>query len=185
MNIALLALAILSYALHCWSALGHFRYVDGVPAALIALSTIWAVAFVAQAAALWPGRPLAPTAWLALPLFVATLALWLWTVRASRRARLSVAFSRDAPTRLLAAGPYRFVRHPFYTGYTLNWLAGCVATWRWWVIVPSIVAAAMLVVAARVEERKFARSALAADYAAYRTRTGMFLPRFLRKRSDA
>ncbi len=180
MNLILLSFATISYAAHCWSAAGHFRYVDGIPYALMALSATWAVAFAAQAVALWPGRALAPTASLAVPLFVAALALWLWTVRASRRARLSIAFSRDMPTRLLDAGPYRFVRHPFYTGYALNWLAGCVATWRWWVIAPSVIAATMLVIAAWSEERKFARSVLAADYAAYRARTGMFLPRFRR-----
>ncbi|MBL8834627.1 MAG: isoprenylcysteine carboxylmethyltransferase family protein [Alphaproteobacteria bacterium] len=180
MNVVLLALATASYAAHCWSAVGHFRYVDGVPYALMALSTVWAAAFAAQAAALWPGRALAPTAWLALPFFLAALLLWLWTVRASRRARLSVAFSRDTPTRLLDAGPYRLIRHPFYTGYALNWFAGCVATWHWWVIAPSVAAAVMLAIAARSEERKFARSPLAADYAAYRARTGMFLPRLRR-----
>src|SRR5262245_32504560 len=144
MNTLLLALALASYAGHTWAAARHFSYVDGLPAPLLLLSGVWALAFAAQVAALWPGRALAPTAWLGVALFVAALALWLWTILTSRAAGLSVAFSRDAPTRLLEAGPYRFVRHPFYTSYSLTWLAGCVATWRWWVVLPSVAATAMI-----------------------------------------
>ena len=180
MNTALLALAIVAYLAHCWAAFAHFRYVGGIPWPLAALSGVWAVAFAAQVAALWPGRALAPTAWLAAPLFVAALGLWAWTIASSRAAGLTAAFTRDTPERLLERGPYRFVRHPFYTSYALNWLAGSLATWRWWVVVPSVLACAILVVAARAEERKFARSALAGDYAAYRARTGSFLPRLRR-----
>ena len=34
----------------------------------------------------------------------------------------------DTPASLNQSGPYRFVRHPFYTSYSLTWLAAAVAT---------------------------------------------------------
>jgi protein-S-isoprenylcysteine O-methyltransferase Ste14 len=181
MNAALLVLAIGSYGAFSWGAFRHFRRVEGVPAMLGALSLVWAATVATQVAALLPGRSLAPTAALALPLFAAALALWLWALRASGTRQLSLAFSRDAPLKLIESGPYRLMRHPFYTSYMINWLAGCVATWRWWTIAPSVLATIMLTLAARAEEGKFARSPLAGVYEAYRARTGMFLPALRRR----
>jgi protein-S-isoprenylcysteine O-methyltransferase Ste14 len=134
------------------------------------------VAFAAQVVAFWPNRQLWPYAWTSLPLYLAAFAVWAWAIAASRRARLTLAFSRDLPEALLDHGPYRYVRHPFYTSYTLYWLAGILATLTWWVVLPSILAIGLYVLAARKEERKFAASGLADAYSAYRARTGMFFP---------
>lgn len=177
MNLPILVLAIAFYAGVCWATLRHFRRVHAIPGALAALSIVWAGAFLAQIIALWPSRDLPPTAAIALPLLLIAITLWGWTVKSSRGAGLSLAFSLDLPTRLLECGPYRFVRHPFYTSYLLNWLALSLATLQWWVVAPSAAAVAIVVFAARSEEAKFANSDLADRYAAYQARTGMFFPR--------
>ncbi len=175
-NYALLALSIAFYALHSWGALWHFRRVERARLGLVALTVIWAIAFAAQLAGLWPSRQLWDYAWTAVPVYAAAFGLWAWAITTTRHAQLTLAFSRDLPNALIERGPYRYVRHPFYTAYTLYWLAGSLATLAWWVAVPSIVAIGFYVAAARSEERKFAASRLADVYAAYRTRTGMFLP---------
>ena len=79
---------------------------------------------------------------------------------------------------LCTAGPYAYVRNPFYTSYLLT-MASTVA------IVPTalraLVWSGMVIYflrAALYEEKKFARSALAAEYARYTQRTGRFLPKF-------
>ena len=48
-------------------------------------------------------------------LYLASVALFWWAVITTRRLRLSLAFSSDDPKYLLRTGPYRFIRHPFYT----------------------------------------------------------------------
>jgi protein-S-isoprenylcysteine O-methyltransferase Ste14 len=179
-NYPLLALSIAFYVLHFWGAVCHFRLVGPARPGLVALTVIWAVAFAAQLAGLWPSRQLWAHAWIAFPIYGAALGLWAWAVATTRRGRLSLAFSRDLPEAIIDRGPYRYVRHPFYASYTLYWLAGSVATLAWWVVAPSLLAIALYVAAAWSEERKFAASRLADAYAAYRARTGMFLPSFRR-----
>jgi protein-S-isoprenylcysteine O-methyltransferase Ste14 len=109
-------------------------------------------------------------------LYVCSLALFWWALRSNRRRPLTAAFLADLPRHLMDRGPYRFIRHPFYTSYLLTWSAGIIATGRWWLI-PTLLA--MLVIywkASQAEEQKFAHSELAAAYAAYRAKTGRFLP---------
>jgi|SRR5215831_10326947 len=117
-------------------------------------------------------------------LYAASLATFWWTVSATRSRRLSVAFSVDQPTHLLQAGPYRYVRHPFYAAYSLFWIAGVVATPRWYLFPSITVMLVCYFCAARMEEAKFANSALSGVYESYRSQTGMFVPR-LKSRRDA
>lgn len=77
---------------------------------------------------------------------------------------------------VLCRGPFRIVRHPFYASYNLAWIAGFVAT-LWW---PAAVAAFVMAIIyerfARAEERGLLNGPLAADYSAYRRRTGRYIP---------
>lgn len=107
---------------------------------------------------------------------VSLLTFW-WTVSVTRSRRLSVAFSKDAPRYLLQDGPYRFVRHPFYSAYSLFWLAGLIAVLRWYLIPAVAVMLVFYFCAARMEEAKFESSHLSEIYETYRSTTGMFLPR--------
>ncbi len=113
----------------------------------------------------------------ALLICAASLALFWWAIRTNRTRPLSFAFSDDEPRHLVCAGPYRWIRHPFYSAYLLAWLATPVATLQPLMLVPLLVMAAIYVAAARIEERKFEGSALAAAYVRYRAQTGMFWPR--------
>jgi len=110
-------------------------------------------------------------------LYAVSLALFWWTVSVTRSRRLSVAFSKDEPQYLLQAGPYRFVRHPFYTAYSFFWVAGFIAVLRWYLIPAIAVMLASYLCAARMEEAKFKSSDLRELYEGYRSNTGMFLPR--------
>jgi len=113
---------------------------------------------------------------LAAFLYLCSLGLFWWAIRTNSSARLSAAFSPDVPVHLVESGPYRFMRHPFYCSYLLAWLAGTIATARWWLL-PTV--AVMVIIywkAARGEEEKFSRSSLAAEYQKYRERTACLLP---------
>ncbi|WP_084711288.1 methyltransferase family protein [Nevskia ramosa] len=113
----------------------------------------------------------------ALLLCAASLALFWWAIRANRTRPLSFAFSEDEPSHLVSTGPYRWIRHPFYSAYLLAWLAVPVATLQPLMLMPLLAMGAIYVSAARVEEGKFETSVLAAAYARYRDATGAFLPR--------
>lgn len=114
---------------------------------------------------------------LGLMLYAMSLVLFWWAIVTTHAKReLSIAFSSDLPCSLIETGPYRWVRHPFYASYLLFWLAGFVITGAWWLAVILIVMMCLYCQAAATEENKFARSALAKEYAAYTARTWMFIP---------
>ncbi len=118
-----------------------------------------------------------PSGLTALLICAASLALFWSAIRANRTRPLSFAFSEDEPRHLVNTGPYRWIRHPFYSAYLLAWLAVPVATLQPLMLVPLLAMGAIYVSAARVEEQKFAASALAAAYARYRDATGAFMPK--------
>jgi protein-S-isoprenylcysteine O-methyltransferase Ste14 len=106
-----------------------------------------------------------------------SVALFVWAIKSTFRHRLSLAYNPDVPEFILETGPFGLVRHPFYASYVLFWFSFIV-------IRPSLINAAMAIIifgfylnAARFEEVKFARSALASAYRRYSDRTGMFVPK--------
>jgi len=112
-------------------------------------------------------------------------AIVFWWAVAVTRGKLAPCGQGGVPREVLAVGPYQVVRHPFYTAYNLIWAAGFAAT-AWW---PLALAAVVMMIrydrAARQEEQGFATGALAEEYAAYRRRTGKYLPRIRRYSSPA
>ncbi len=82
------------------------------------------------------------------------------------------------PETLCDSGPYRYIRHPIYLSYVLAFLAVLVALAALDHDGHFLLNLVVFVDCARRDERGIAGSALAADYAAYRKRTGMFLPKF-------
>lgn len=163
-----------------WGTLRHFRSTGPVRPGM---RLIEAVSLVVMALFTWLvlTRPL-PDVWPAAPvLCLGSLALFIWTVRTTRDAGFALAFSGAQPPAVLTRGPFRHVRHPFYTSYLIFWFATCVATMSSLCWIGFITILVCYIVAARGEERTMSRSRLAAEYAHYAARTGMFLPRLDRK----
>ena len=114
-------------------------------------------------------------------LLLFSLLLFIATCTAIKKKRLTPIYSTNLPQHLVTHGPYKYVRHPFYTAYLLNY-AGIV------LVAPSMLSLLALVGvyaiylhAALQEERKFGHSGLASAYACYMSSTGRFLPMFVRK----
>lgn len=97
--------------------------------------------------------------------------------RAHRDERPGLAFTSAVPAQLVVAGPYRWVRHPFYLSYLLGWTGGAVAAPQPWGTLPVPVMAALYYAAARDEERRLLASPLGDAYRRYQAASGMFLPR--------
>jgi protein-S-isoprenylcysteine O-methyltransferase Ste14 len=115
-------------------------------------------------------------------LALGSLLLYEWTRRTVIDRNFYIALSGEVPGAVCDAGPYRYVRHPFYLSYMLAFVAVAVAF-------PSLVVAGvcvfnigLFVYMAVDDERVLFASPLGADYKSYKTRVGMFLPRFPAKR---
>jgi len=158
-----------------WGTLRHFRSVGPMPPGM---RLIGAVSLLTVTAFTWSvlASPL-PGTWPAAPILsFGSLALFAWTVRETRHAAFALAFAGAQPSRLLATGPFRYLRHPFYTSYLTFWLATCVATTSSISIGGSAILLVCYLTAARDEEKVILRSRLSAEYATYASGTGMFLP---------
>lgn len=80
----------------------------------------------------------------------------------------TVRIEEERGHRLATGGPYRWVRHPMYTGVILSWLAGPIFLGSWWAVVPAGVSVVVLIVRTVLEDRTLQREL--EGYADYATR---------------
>jgi protein-S-isoprenylcysteine O-methyltransferase Ste14 len=114
---------------------------------------------------------------LGVVMYTGSVALYLAAIESAKRTRLQRSFiDHPLPDRLITDGPYRWVRHPFGTGYLLSALAAPVAIDDLRMIAVAVPLVAMTVFAAIREERVWLASARGDAYREYRKRTGMFVP---------
>ena len=145
-----------------------------------AAQILWTV-YLTQAAALlelvWRrpvAIPLDLTTWAALAAMIGGLALRAWAV-----VLLGPWFTWNvtvqAGQQVVSRGPYRFIRHPSYTGALITFVASCVLL-RSWVV--ALLAALTLVLAfrrrIRYEEALLVKTL--PEYQAYISRTYKLLP---------
>jgi protein-S-isoprenylcysteine O-methyltransferase Ste14 len=178
----LLATGSICFGCFVWGTVKHFEWQGrGARGAWLVSAMSW-VAFLAFASevvrrgltAWWPAG---------LALFLVSLWLWAWALSTTRRRPPTLAFTDDRPQVLFHDGPYRWVRHPFYTAYMCFWVGGLVADGAPASAVCVVVIGTTYAAAAIHEERKFASSTLAGRYRDYASQTGRFVPR-IRRRGD-
>ncbi len=78
---------------------------------------------------------------------------------------------------LVETGPYRYIRHPIYLAYLLNYIGGGLLAGNWVLTVVPIVAYAVLVVLRLGQEERVMISKFGDAYEAYMARTGRLVPR--------
>lgn len=144
-------------------------------------ATFARVAFVGGAVQVWFLSSRQPMRFVnaiaAACLLAACIALYEWARRTIRQRRFGLGWGEHVPEELCEQGPYRHVRHPIYLSYMLAYLAAAVALPHWMTAAAFVCGVALFEHASRNDERVIAASPLAEGYAAYRTRTGRFLPR--------
>ena len=106
-------------------------------------------------------------------LFVAGLGLAVWA-RVYLGSNWGMPMTRKDEPELVTTGPYKYVRHPIYTGILLGVLGTALATDLYWLIV-LLILGVYFVHSARVEERIMV-DAFPADYPDYRSHTKMIVP---------
>lgn len=130
------------------------------------------VQLVCIAALLLGGNVLAAPPWVFLQ--VAGLALVSWAVLTMRPQPVTPWPEVPRGARLVTRGPYRWVRHPMYTGVLCLTLAWVLDDVTWGRAAVWLTLLACLLVKLEYEERLLARRF--PEYAAYRKRTKRLIP---------
>ncbi len=174
--VCLIAIGILGT--HVWSMQCHFDVdVKNMPKGMNLLSLLVLVSMVCMTILTFAGPQPAAAQLIGLLMLAASAVLFWAAIRESSKAGLFAAFDEKLPGSLLQTGPYSYVRHPFYTSYLLLWTGWAIATWNAWALVPLAAIYLAYWLAASGEERKFASTQMAGEYADYAQRTGRFFPK--------
>jgi protein-S-isoprenylcysteine O-methyltransferase Ste14 len=115
-------------------------------------------------------------AWSAVPIWVQaigalSLVLSVWigyrTLRENSFAAPVVKIQKERGQRVITTGPYRYVRHPFYTSALFYFVGTSLLLGSWWGLVAALVLMVLLGIRIQIEERVL-RAGLEgyADYAA-------------------
>jgi protein-S-isoprenylcysteine O-methyltransferase Ste14 len=78
-----------------------------------------------------------------LILLVVSLAIASWVLATNAYAARVVRLQEGQ--RVVTTGPYRFVRHPMYSGTLLAWVAAALSLGSWWMFVPAALGIALFV----------------------------------------
>jgi protein-S-isoprenylcysteine O-methyltransferase Ste14 len=122
--------------------------------------------------------------WTMLLVIVAGIA-WCWWARWHLGRLWSAAVMRKEGHRVVETGPYRFVRHPIYTGFIVMYLAMAIISTSPLAFVAVLLIALGLWLKARVEEQFLIEHLGSVSYEAYRSRTPMLVPRLTRSSSPS
>jgi protein-S-isoprenylcysteine O-methyltransferase Ste14 len=116
-----------------------------------------------------------PVRWVGLALVVFGIGVALWAIATlGRHYDLELEIHRDHE--LVRVGPYRFVRHPIYTGLGLHFAGACLATGNLPLAAGTLlVTFPSLYLRAKTEERLL-RERFGAAYDAYAREVGMLVP---------
>jgi protein-S-isoprenylcysteine O-methyltransferase Ste14 len=104
--------------------------------------------------------------------------LLIWTMRSLGKNLTDTVVTRKEHT-LVTAGPYRWVRHPFYVAVALAMLANALVAANWFLFVAGALAVALLAIRTAKEEANLL-ARFGDRYASYMQRTGRFVPRLSR-----
>jgi protein-S-isoprenylcysteine O-methyltransferase Ste14 len=108
-----------------------------------------------------------------LALFLSGLALALWArIRLGRN--WGTPMSQKVDPELVTTGPYRYVRHPIYSGLMLGMLGTAIAVSPFWAVAV-VVLGAYFAYSAKVEERNMERL-FPQRYPEYKRATKMLVP---------
>jgi protein-S-isoprenylcysteine O-methyltransferase Ste14 len=106
-------------------------------------------------------------------LFVSGLGLAVWA-RIYLGRNWGMPMTQKEEPELVTSGPYRFVRHPIYTGILAGMAGTALATNLYW-LAAFVISGVYFVHSARVEE-KIMGATFPGTYPAYKARTKMLIP---------
>jgi protein-S-isoprenylcysteine O-methyltransferase Ste14 len=145
----------------------------------LVLASLWAVLrYVLQPHAISWARLLMPN-WLRLFGFVVGgigVGLLHWVlVTLGRSFSMSLVVKKEQS--LVTEGPYRRVRHPMYTAFSLIFLGLFLLSANWFVGTTAAIAYGAIMLIRTPQEERMLLAKFGDEYAAYVSRTGRFLPK--------
>ncbi|MBL7543265.1 MAG: isoprenylcysteine carboxylmethyltransferase family protein [Bdellovibrionaceae bacterium] len=105
-----------------------------------------------------------------------SLSLFWYAKRTIENVKFDVIFSKKTPEVIVMEGPYRLIRHPFYTSYIVTYLGLILLNYNFLVSLVAGVLVVDYVFAALNEEKKFLTSSFSKEYKSYQSKTKMFFP---------
>lgn len=76
----------------------------------------------------------------------------LWAMAANRFFSATVRIQEEHGHSVISQGPYRFVRHPGYTGGIIYQIAVPLVLGSWWALIPSLLAVACFILRTALED---------------------------------
>lgn len=116
-----------------------------------------------------------------IALLICSLTLYEWARHVIWGRSFYIAWSGDVPDNLCDRGPYAHIRHPIYASYILAFLAVLIAMPTLTTLAVFVFNAGLFTHAALSDERSLTSGTFGAEYAQYKKRTGMFLPRVFQR----
>ena len=117
-----------------------------------------------------------PLRWLGLALVIAGVAFGLWAIATlGRHYDLEIEIHRDHE--LVREGPYRFVRHPIYTGLGIHFVGGCLATGSLVLLAGTLLVTFPALYTRASTEERLLRERFGSAYETYARDVGMLVPR--------
>jgi protein-S-isoprenylcysteine O-methyltransferase Ste14 len=175
LDVVVTAISVIVILTWIWSIKAHFKSTE-MPAGAKLISGLVIASGLFMLFLVWRNDQPYFAQLAGIVLQILSYALFWSAIGATRNAALLAAFTPLAPHSLVTTGPYKFVRHPFYSSYLLFWVGLTVCTWSVWAFVPLIGMFVTYLQAALDEERKFSQTALAKDYSQYMAKTARFVP---------
>ncbi len=117
--------------------------------------------------------------WLGVAIVVLGFAITFWarfTLGGNWSSNVTIKVGHE----LIRNGPYRWVRHPIYTGLILAMVGTAIARNQWRGL-PAILLIWLSFHIKRLKEEKFMRQTFAEQYTEYSQTTGAIFPRLLRR----
>jgi protein-S-isoprenylcysteine O-methyltransferase Ste14 len=162
-----------------WLRAGRGFTLTRDPTYVLVYVTVAAAVIVAQVLGrrgglLWPGGRIWPVV-TGLTLIVACVAIRAWSIITLGRF-FQYSIRIQSGHTVVTTGPYRFVRHPSYTGLSLGVAGYALACGDVWSLLAAAALAGVgLTVRIRVEERQL-RESLGADYATFAAHHKRLIP---------
>jgi protein-S-isoprenylcysteine O-methyltransferase Ste14 len=98
--------------------------------------------------------PLAPSLQIIGVIFYALGMGWFtWSMASNPFFSASVRIQMDRDQTVATGGPYRYVRHPGYIGYTIAWIATAIALGSLWTLIPAILIVISIIIRTALEDK--------------------------------
>ena len=159
-----------------WARLKFFKMNSGTPrlSALLYDATVATQIVTTLFLMLTTSGKILPLVAASIFLYGLSLVLFWWAIFTAKS--LDFAFSNEVGS-IVTTGPFKIIRHPFYTSYMLAWFTSSFLfnSLILWITLLYLVAFYFL--SARKEEAVIMKSVYSNEYKNYVKNVGMFLPR--------